>query len=89
MNIEDAIDTLTDGDDLREMTRHNAADFVKAIAVIVEAARLVANLDAPLRALNVDMHQASTRPCSTCSDLTEVLGWPFGCAALTSGEAEQ
>ncbi len=42
--LQDALDTLTDGDErLREMTRHNAADFVQAIAVVVEAARLVAN----------------------------------------------
>ncbi len=46
MNIEelqDDIDTLTDGDELRLMTRHNAADFVRAVAVVVPAARLVAD----------------------------------------------
>jgi len=49
---------------------------------IVDAARRVANLDGPLRALNIDGHQWSSRPCQTCSDLTDVLGWQFGCAAL-------
>ena len=32
-----------------------------------------------LRSLSTDMHQASTRPCQTCHDLTDKLGWPFGC----------
>lgn len=52
--LQDAIDTLTDGDELREMTRHNAADFVRAIAIIVEAARLVAdpNIEAAAKALH-------------------------------------
>ena len=43
--LQNAIDTLADGDELREMTRHNAADFVQAIAVVVDAARRQANLD--------------------------------------------
>ncbi len=46
MNIEEvqnAIDTLTDGDELRKMTRHNAADFVHATVVVVEAAKLMAD----------------------------------------------
>ena len=43
--LQAAIDTLTDGDLLREMTSHNAADFANATAVIVKAARKVANLD--------------------------------------------
>jgi hypothetical protein len=45
MNIEEvqnAIDTLADGDELRKMTRHNAADFVQATVVVVETAKLVA-----------------------------------------------
>lgn len=32
-----------------------------------------------LRNLSTDMHQASNRPCKTCRDFTEKLGWPFGC----------
>ncbi len=32
-----------------------------------------------LRTLSTDMHQTSGRPCQTCHDLTEKLGWPFGC----------
>ncbi len=43
MELQDAIDTLADGNQLRIMTRHNAADFVQAIAKVVEAARRVAN----------------------------------------------
>ena len=43
MTLQAAIDTLTDGDLLREMTRHNAAEFVNATAVVAEAARLVAD----------------------------------------------
>ncbi len=42
-DLQDAIDTLADGDLLREMTRHNAADFVNATAIVVEAARLAAD----------------------------------------------
>ncbi len=52
-----------------------------------------------LRALSTDMHNTSTRPCKTCRDLTEKLGWPFGCyerqerssvaAALTPGDADE
>ncbi len=41
--LQDAIDTLADGDELRLMTRHNAADFAQAIAVVVKTARGVAN----------------------------------------------
>lgn len=37
--LQEAIDTLADGNKLREMTRHNAADFVEATAVLVVAAR--------------------------------------------------
>ena len=55
---------------------------------IVEAARKYANLDAALRVLSIDMHQASPRPCLTCSDLTAVLGWPFGCVARSVTEDE-
>jgi len=32
-----------------------------------------------LRKLSTDMHQVSSRPCTTCRGLTEKLGWPFGC----------
>lgn len=32
-----------------------------------------------IRALSADMHQTSNRPCQTCRELTEKLGWPFGC----------
>lgn len=32
-----------------------------------------------LRLLSADMHMDSSRPCKTCRDLTEKLGWPFGC----------
>ncbi len=32
-----------------------------------------------LHSLSTDMHEASTRPCQTCYDLTNKLGWPFGC----------
>ena len=32
-----------------------------------------------LHALSTDMHQASTRPCQTCYNLTSKLGYPFGC----------
>ena len=42
-DLQAAINTLTDGDELRLMTRYNAADFVQAIAVVVKAARRVAN----------------------------------------------
>ena len=45
MNLQEAIFTLTDGDELRLMTRHNAADFVEAIAVVVGAARKYDNPD--------------------------------------------
>ena len=45
MNLQDAIDMVTDGGGLRLMTRHNAADFVEAIAMVVDAARQVVNPD--------------------------------------------
>lgn len=32
-----------------------------------------------LRSLSTDMHMTSSRPCETCRDLTEKLGWKFGC----------
>ena len=32
-----------------------------------------------LRNLSTDMHMASNRPCKTCRQFTEKLGWPFGC----------
>lgn len=35
-----------------------------------------------LRALSTDMHEASTRGCKTCRDLTAKLGYPFGCYEL-------
>ncbi len=37
--LQDAIDTVMDGNKLREMTRHNAAEFALAMATLVEAAR--------------------------------------------------
>ncbi len=35
-----------------------------------------------LRNLSTDMHQASSRGCQTCRDMTEKLGWSFGCYEL-------
>jgi hypothetical protein len=32
-----------------------------------------------VKVLGVDMHVASTRPCSTCQALSAALGEPFGC----------
>jgi hypothetical protein len=32
-----------------------------------------------LKGLSLDMHTASMRPCPTCREMTELLGFPFGC----------
>lgn len=42
-----------------------------------------------LRALSTDMHQASTRGCQTCYDLTNKLGWPFGCYEMQALRASR
>lgn len=31
------------------------------------------------KAISLDMHGASTRPCPTCRLVTNVIGRPFGC----------
>lgn len=38
-------------------------------------------LEKALHALSKDMHGSSSRPCSTCRDMTNALGWNFGCCA--------
>ena len=35
--------------------------------------------DAALQGLSIDMHEVSTRSCSTCAAVTEAFGFLFGC----------
>jgi hypothetical protein len=39
--LREAVDVVADADLLREMTRHNAAEFAESVAVLVDSARLV------------------------------------------------
>jgi hypothetical protein len=48
---------------------------------LIQAAARVA-VDIPLRLLDADHHQWSSRPCSTCRAISAVAGWPFGCNRL-------
>lgn len=52
-------------------------DEQEAKAVIQAAANVL--LDVVLRELQVDPHQWSDRPCSTCRSISGVIGKPFGC----------
>lgn len=42
-----------------------------------------------VRALNLDWHDRSTRPCSTCSAVSAALGEPFGCDAYRLKRQQQ
>lgn len=55
-----------------EAVAHRPIDLT---ALVVERAELVARL------LEVDSHHFSTRPCSTCTTVSGLLGRPFGCSA--------
>lgn len=43
MKLQEAIDTVMDGDELRMMTRHNAAEFAAAMVTLVETAKRTLN----------------------------------------------
>ena len=45
--------------------------------LIKTCARVIAG--AALRLIQKDPHQWSTRPCSTCETITNLLDMPFGC----------
>lgn len=42
----------------------------------------ITNLIENMKVLSLDMHMASTRPCSTCLSISNSLGYHFGCYEL-------
>lgn len=63
------------------MTPKPEAQAALDSSALLDAA--VQRLMAPvLRLLQNDPHQWSTRPCSTCQAITEIVGKPFGCVYM-------
>lgn len=51
-------------------------------AKVDAAAKRISALDTALTLSESDPHQWSSRPCSTRSTITNLIGRPFGCAKL-------
>lgn len=65
--------------DIQNVYRDDVRLMPDSLGLVMDAARRTDKIYDLLRSLSADMHQGSTRPCKTCRDLTEKLGWPFGC----------
>ncbi len=71
-------------DFITHMARHHPGSVhPEVLEATKRVLRLIAETPPPLyellRNLSTDMHVASNRPCKTCRQFTEKLGWPFGC----------
>lgn len=45
-------------------------------------------MDSVLNLLEKDPHQFGTRPCSTCTAVSSIIGKPFGCVKVAKRKAE-
>lgn len=54
------------------------------MATVEEAVRLLA--DTALVLVEQDPHMFSTRPCSSCSAISRLVGRRFGCDAVRAGD---
>ena len=53
-----------------------------------KAATELRNLQRGLELIHNDMHVPSTRPCSTCREISDIFGHSFGCVAKAEQRAK-
>lgn len=55
--------------------------------IIRDVARIL--METVLDLIQKDSHQWSTRPCSTCRAITNIVGRPFGCYKYAEDRAKE